>query len=420
MSSAATTSDCPAVDMCGACGTLPPGFVRLRYFFGKRLGVVDFVDEQRYHAGKMRFHNQHLHGAGVLCGLAVTRYAPASLVLRVGRGAALDACGREIIVGYDQCIDVDAWYARVRAEKRISTPTWPEPDLDGDGRLPLCVVLRYRECAAQPEPAPRDPCSCDASGCDLGRVREEFELDLVLESAVAGHAAPPLFPDRAALERALGRAVGGYPLRAALASAAQEACPAPDGDDWLMVACFALELDSGREHVTDLIGLHGTATLLHQAALVQELLLREIGAQLEAGALVDGPEIAGLFFEKDTTTPDLYHLVLPLSAPVLPETVPNQAFTLHHLDGGGAGWIALCCATLFEAAPPRLTIAVDGTTLVDGGRYRVSLDQTIVTLGTPIVDGDLRPLRPLRPSFHFRIGVNAAGDFVLADPAYVV
>jgi hypothetical protein len=419
MSSAATTSDCPAVDVCGACGTLPPGFVRLRYFFGKRLGVVDFVDEQRYHAGKMRFHNQHLHGAGVLCGLAVARYTPTSLVLRVGRGAALDACGREIVVGYDQCIDVDAWYARVRAEKRISTPTWPEPDLDGDGRLPVCVVLRYRECAAQPEPAPRDPCSCDASGCDLGRVREEFELDLALESAVAGHAAAPLFPERAVLDRALGRAVGGYPLRAALASAAQEACPAPDGDDWLMVACFSIAFDSGRDHATDLIGLHGTATLLHQAALMQELLLRSVAAQLEAGALVEGPEITGLALER-TGTSSTYRLVLPLSAPVVADTIGPSDFKLNQLGGSSPGWTQADTVTGYEASPPRLVIAIDnsGGFLADGGRYRLALDATQQRTA-PIVDADLRPLRPLRAAIHFTIGTSTSGDLVLADPPYV-
>ena len=69
----AYSSDCASIDPCGPCGTLPAGFVRLRYFFGKRMGVTDFVDEQRYHSGKLRFHNQRLHGAGVLCGLGVAR-----------------------------------------------------------------------------------------------------------------------------------------------------------------------------------------------------------------------------------------------------------------------------------------------------------------------------------------------------------
>ena len=81
---------------------IPPGFIRLRYFFGKRLAVADFVDEQRYHAGKLRFHNQHAHGAGVLCGLRPSLFPEGSTVLRVARGAALDRRGREMVVGCDQ------------------------------------------------------------------------------------------------------------------------------------------------------------------------------------------------------------------------------------------------------------------------------------------------------------------------------
>src|SRR5450432_1790362 len=108
------TMNCPPVD-CGPCGTLPSGFVRLRYFYGKRLNVADFVDEQRYHSGKLRFHQQRMHGSGVLCGLACDLFStdPAdATILRVHRGAAVDDCGRDIIVGGDQCLDVDAWLGK--------------------------------------------------------------------------------------------------------------------------------------------------------------------------------------------------------------------------------------------------------------------------------------------------------------------
>src|SRR5262245_51949706 len=100
------------------CVVAPAEFVRLRYYFGQRLGVVDLSDEQAYVVGKQRFHNARAHGAGVLCGLRAERYrfpqgaaatTPTTL-LRVRRGAALDACGREIVVGWDQCIDVAAWW----------------------------------------------------------------------------------------------------------------------------------------------------------------------------------------------------------------------------------------------------------------------------------------------------------------------
>ncbi len=102
------------------CLAAPAEFVRLRYFFGQRLGVIDFVDEQSYVVGKLRLHNRLAHGVGVLCGLQATRFvypqnAPTgtqTTLLRVSGGVALDPFGREIVVGWDQCIDVAAWYVQ--------------------------------------------------------------------------------------------------------------------------------------------------------------------------------------------------------------------------------------------------------------------------------------------------------------------
>ncbi len=98
---------------------LPAGFFRVNYFHGKEMRLADYVDEQRYHAGKMRFHNEKLHGAGILCGLKLSAMDPEGTLLRVGRGAAIDACGREIVVGFSQCVDVAAWFQRL---------TWSPPE----------------------------------------------------------------------------------------------------------------------------------------------------------------------------------------------------------------------------------------------------------------------------------------------------
>ena len=43
------------------CG-LPAGFFRVRYFENKPMRLADYVDEQQYHGGKRRFHNQRLGG----------------------------------------------------------------------------------------------------------------------------------------------------------------------------------------------------------------------------------------------------------------------------------------------------------------------------------------------------------------------
>src|ERR1041384_6812467 len=138
----------------GGCLTPPAEFVRLRYFFGQRLGVLELADEQSYVVGKQRFHNLRLHGVGVICGLRAERYvfpqnAAASATtthLKVDRGAALDAGGREIVVGWDQCIDVAAWYQQ--------HPAIHPPPVSGNtpNSLSLWVALCYRECPSDPAP----------------------------------------------------------------------------------------------------------------------------------------------------------------------------------------------------------------------------------------------------------------------------
>lgn len=424
----AYTSDCPPLDACGPCGTLPAGFVRLRYFFGKRMGVADFVDEQRYHASKLRFHNQRLHGAGVLCGLAVTRQAATDLLLRVAKGAAVDACGREIVVGYDQCIDLDAWFQRELEARRDTDATWPASALDPGGGLPLVVALRYRDCAAGPEPAPRDTCSCDAAGCDFGRVREEFELELFTADDPEAASALSLTPPRSEVEHVVGRAVGSGTLARGLASAASSGCPEPRTDGWLLLASFTATLSStgGDLAITGLGVVGNQASLLAQSALLQDLLLRELGAQLEAGALNDGPEATAISLEAEASPSTFQLISIDLSGPLIGATVPTGAFTLSRLVPTGAtpGWTAIACETTYVAAtattPPRLQVRVDNAApapLVRDGLYRLALDPDEVSPATPIVDDKMRPLRPLRGVFQFALDQRGTA-LVVADAPY--
>lgn len=421
----AHSMDCPPLDQCGPCGSLPAGFVRLRYFFGKRMGVADFVDEQRYHAGKMRFHNQRLHGAGMLCGLGVTRDATTDVILRVGKGAAIDACGREIIVGYDQCIDLDAWYQRELAERRVTDSTWPSSALDDKGNLPLVVVIRYRDCATGPEPAPRDTCTCDAAGCDFGRVREEFELAILPANDPSYSATLPLTPARKDLDRLLGGSIGAGHVARALADAASKGCPETD-QDWLLLASFTATLavdPAGVQRVTGITHLTNRARMLAETALLQDLLARQMAASAQAGGVVLGPEIIALHLVREGTT-DVYWLELELSRPVIEETVPKKAFTLTQLSTSGTpGWTAITVETHY--APPsggkhaRIRVKLDNSAgvLADQGLYRLAIDPAKVPLATPIIDDKMRPLRPLQPTFHFGIEKHGS-DFRLVPAPY--
>ncbi|MCW5801162.1 MAG: hypothetical protein KIT31_02020 [Deltaproteobacteria bacterium] len=374
--------------------------MRLRYFYGKRLDVADFRDEQRYHAGKLRFHQQRMHGSGVLCGLRAEPFStdPAdATVLRVRRGAAVDACGRDIIVGHDQCIDVDAWLAR---QLQTQAAGWLDTVRDGT-RLPLCIVVRYRECPSHPEPAPRDPCSCNAGGCDFGRIREEFELDLIPRPTEPIE--PSLFPPRTDLASAIARSVGGAALVDAIAVSATQACPEGDSDAWIDIACFDARLaDSApadREHVIGIEALAPSETILYQTALLQELLRRELAATIEAGSLADGPEITNLQLDEKK-------LVVSLSSEIDPATLgsdPANVFALFRYvagDTSGPGpWKPIQVSTTYSAAEPKLEIARDEVFAV-GDRFRVV---SIVPADRPIVDTAMRPLHPLRFSYHFEV-----------------
>lgn len=402
----AYTTDCPPAD-CGPCGTLPPGFVRLRYFYGKRLGVVDFLDEQRYHAGKLRFHNQRLHGAGVLCGLGASIFEATTTVLRIGKGAALDACGREIVVGYDQCIDVAAWFARWSAEQLADDPAWTPP-LDGDV-LRLCVTLRFRECPAGIEPAPRDPCACDATGNDYGRVREEFALDLVPHGDAAAHLAPGLTPPRPGLDVALGAALGAGDLIERLRERLALGCPEAEPDGYLVIACVDVRFDADG-NVASLDPPTAVAPILMSSALLEELLTRTMGATLEAGAWAAGaPEIDAIRLSDATADT----VELALTAPILPGTLPPVAgFVVRELT---ASWGAAAAATSvsFAATPPVITIGFPAGTFAADRAYRLTVS---APADAPVVDAELRPLHPLRPSFHFRVIDD--GGLIMAPAPY--
>jgi hypothetical protein len=127
-----------------------PQLARNHYFTGKLLVERDFTDEQRYFLGKLRRHNQRLHGWGTVCGLKVLEHpnpACQDRFVRIEPGTAIDCCGREILLLNEEYFDfrqavLNAWQAQ-------NGPA-SEPD-DAEHTLQICV--NYRECAAEDVPA---------------------------------------------------------------------------------------------------------------------------------------------------------------------------------------------------------------------------------------------------------------------------
>ncbi|MDR3698745.1 MAG: hypothetical protein P4L56_03860 [Candidatus Sulfopaludibacter sp.] len=407
----------------GECLVPPAEFVRLRYFYGQRLGVIDLSDEQSYLAGKQRFHNLRAHGVGVLCGLRAERYVfpqggaattPTTL-LRVRRGAALDWCGREIVVGWDQCIDVGAWLAQY--------PKAQPPS--GAAGLALWVALCYRECPSDPSPAPRDPCGCDAGGCEYARVREGFELKLVTEAeaaaiAAVGAAADARVPDP---EGTLsGTLESAYERDVTLLAGAD--CPQYPAGTCLLLAKFEAELNAGGQ-VTDITVPDNTIptrrSLLRTAAL-QQGLIEALAAAGNAGLTGAGPQLSTVTFAGGG--PDSGTLAIdiqangadlsrdPFAAPAL-LTVTVSMFA-------GGDWQAVPAFTTTYAAPAapqpaRIELQWAAGSRLPASHYRVYLQSNPAT---PPVDTKMRPLTPPSWARHYRLETDISGKLALAGSLF--
>jgi hypothetical protein len=133
---------------------------RPNYFTGRLLGAADFTAEQSYFLDRLRRHNRLLHGYGVVCGLQVRCADPASAVITIDPGYAIDAWGDEIFVGET------GYKGTLR-------------DLCGHGLEPPAecfVALRYVARQAQPVPAMLGPGVSEAESIQYSRCQDSFEV----------------------------------------------------------------------------------------------------------------------------------------------------------------------------------------------------------------------------------------------------
>lgn len=434
----ATGHDLRERESCGetaGCG-LPSGFFRLRYFHGKQMRLADYVDEQRYHAGKMRFHNDRLHGAGILCGLRVSLLDPGGTVLRVGCGAALDDCGREIVVGFDQCVDVGAWYRREHRERKHIEQDACHPD--PDNKVRVCVAIRYAECSQAPEPAPANPCSgtsgcgcggsqCGSNACDpcgdgaeYGRVSEQFELRLMFHDDADRLTRHKLFPDKAAIEAAVLQSSGGISLLKALALPIRERCPASQ-EEWLLLACFDVVVTDGDEPKVETIGDidYDCASQVLLSTETIQYLLNALYAEVDPAP--GGPEIADIALQR--LAKDKYQFVLSLTASIDPRSLDrdDNSVNLRHLANDGwelPGGNAVSVdyseerKGKYSVDGPAIYVTVDnqGQFLAAGERYQLFTPRET----HPVVDAQLRRLHPRDLEWRFILAVDPdTGDLVL-------
>jgi len=159
-----------------------PQLARNNYFTGKLLVERDFTDEQRYVLGKLRRHNQRLHGWGAVCGLKVKPHptCPDRYVI-IEPGTAIDCCGREIVVGAEEYFGFEAKFLE-NWQKQNGPNSQPAPN--APHKIQICVS--YKECGTEDIPALFDDCSCDATSCQPNRILESYGFDVLIDSKSTG------------------------------------------------------------------------------------------------------------------------------------------------------------------------------------------------------------------------------------------
>jgi hypothetical protein len=163
---------------CPECDILQ--LARNNYFTGKLLVERDFTDEQRYTMGKLRRHNQRLHGWGVVCGFKVKEHpnpACQSQYVVIEPGTAIDCCGREILLPCEEYFD---FAAKFLANWQKQNGPASQPDTKAH-TLQICVS--YKECATENVPAIFDDCTGGAGSCQPNRILEGRSFDVLIDPA---------------------------------------------------------------------------------------------------------------------------------------------------------------------------------------------------------------------------------------------
>jgi DNA-binding beta-propeller fold protein YncE len=155
-----------------------PQLARNNYFTGKLLVERDFTDEQRYYLGKLRRHNQRLHGWGTVCGLKVDQHpnpACQAQYVIIEPGTAIDCCGREILVQQEEYFDFESKFL---SNWQVQNGPASQPDT---AKHTIQICVSYAECISENVPAIFDDCSSGGNGCRPNRIVDGYSFDVIID-----------------------------------------------------------------------------------------------------------------------------------------------------------------------------------------------------------------------------------------------
>jgi hypothetical protein len=270
-------------------------FIRPRFFAGQLLTEDDLEALVDYVVARQRFHNTHLFGTGVVCGLAVECGPCDSSQVVIGAGHAIDGCGNDLVLGCARTLDLAPMIRELQARQRggidCTDPCPPPASQPAKPHRHYALYARYTERPDQPVAAypVGDDCDAGAPSCEPTRILEGigFELRCPPPAAAAATLADRLAacagaPDGSAslVDRAIVYARYQRQLSRALARST----------DWLDAEDLANLRDAARDLDSLLAGLTAAERLAasgQYVALIGPVIARVVRDKLAAPPDID-------------------------------------------------------------------------------------------------------------------------------------
>jgi hypothetical protein len=141
---------------------------RSGYQPGDILSARELATDQDYAFGRLRRHDQYLHGWGVRCGLLVVpaRDPKRPWAIRVCPGYAISPCGDEIDVLQGVTVD-------------LADYLWSRVVIEGSAGSIAYVVLGYQVEERAFVESPPGPCRCDQTIRRASRLQDSFRIDVL-------------------------------------------------------------------------------------------------------------------------------------------------------------------------------------------------------------------------------------------------
>jgi len=169
-------------------GAIHEPLKRNNYAPGMLLGIDATRREQDYHRRRLTRQQYWLHGAGTVCGLAVSSSGrkpdrpqdDARTRLLISPGFGIDGLGRELTVHEPYCIDLGAWLEAERdtaeGQRRLLEGILPEAK-----ELWLTVTMRYQDCESGLQPVLADKVNAGTDPVDAARISDSVLFELIAE-----------------------------------------------------------------------------------------------------------------------------------------------------------------------------------------------------------------------------------------------